>query len=467
MTSREQEIGLAGATNDDILDRTLVVPSELHGAIQLTTQEVERNTTLNNTPYDHLDETKQYDKGAIAHSLIDAFAHVNEQVIGREQLLTQTLYALLTREHQLIFSRAGIAKSLYANSIFSQFEGSQTFSIQMSKGTTEDALVGPVNINALKDGNIVHNTDGTIVDANFAFLDEIFDSNDVALRSLLGILNERVFKKGKQQEDAKLHTAIATTNFLRSSALTEAVIDRFAFRATLLPDYNPYNLLRIDEAYGKNAGRVSTPDRKIPFAHLEHAADVVEGKVPEDAINVPYHVLFMKNAVITEYQRIANEGRESDEKEVYISPRTIAKSREVLNASAFLRNSNMAIIGDLESLKYAITTIGDEKGENQFDQALKNVTAGVKSNDLGMVDSIMHAHTLLGRVLDYVRNGGQVSSSFVEEARMFFGLPLGELSFGNVKKPIRALRPNHPLVQELRQSFLQRVDEERNKAARG
>ena len=126
--------------------------------------------------------------------------------------------------------------------------------------------------------------------ADFAFLDEVFDANDVALRSMLGILNERTFRKGKQIEQARLHTAIATTNFLRASDLTEAVLDRFAFRATLLPDYDPYSLLRVDEAYGRNAGKVVKPEKKVPFEQVDHLADIVEGLVPGQEIHAPAHI---------------------------------------------------------------------------------------------------------------------------------------------------------------------------------
>src|SRR5688572_9110540 len=63
-----------------------------------------------------------------------ALINVAEAVPGRTQLLQQTALALLTRRHQLLISRAGTGKSLYGDSVFSQFEG-EVFKAQFTQGT--------------------------------------------------------------------------------------------------------------------------------------------------------------------------------------------------------------------------------------------------------------------------------------------------------------------------------------------
>ena len=95
MNQREIESRTPG-NNEEILDRTLVIPEAMRSAIQITTEEVSDNPAQS-ISFDASPRTdiSQYDKRVVAHNLIDAFAHVNEQVIGREQLLTQTLHAFL------------------------------------------------------------------------------------------------------------------------------------------------------------------------------------------------------------------------------------------------------------------------------------------------------------------------------------------------------------------------------------
>lgn len=417
-------------------------------------------------PEELLREREHYDPAALVGELRTAFRRVSQQVIGREELLAQTLYALLTREHQLIYSRAGMAKSLYASAIFGQFEGARTFTMQMTKGTTEEGLVGAVNIEELKKGNIVHNVGGSIVEARFAFLDEIFDSNDVALRSLLGILNERLFRKGKQYVEAVLHAAIATSNYVRASEVTEAVIDRFPFRAYLMPDHDPYNLLRIDEVYGRHTGKTVLPaqEQRIPFEHLEFLADIVEGRVAGREITAPPHVLFLKNAVIIEYMRLVNEARkkEKGKSELYVSPRTMAKTRDLLNASALLRGRTALTTDDLKDMKYMATTIGDqEKQEDHFEQALANVLKDITTEDLRTVDTLMEGHALLEMILAAKERGETIQPNWWERIKMFFGITSsGELTFAKIRRAIDKLQPKHDMVQALKQSLLARVDRE-------
>jgi MoxR-like ATPase len=163
-----------------------------------------------------------------------AFAYLRSHFIGRDAVLEQILYALLTREHALIIGDRGLAKSRLARSVFAQFEGPRpTFSLQLTRSTSVGQLVGGLDLQAFERGTYVHNLDGYIVRAHFAFLDELFDANDFVLRSLNGILNEREFLNGPQIEPAVLHTAIATTNFMRDTRESRAVLDRLLFKCVV------------------------------------------------------------------------------------------------------------------------------------------------------------------------------------------------------------------------------------------
>ncbi|MEW5800651.1 MAG: AAA family ATPase, partial [bacterium] len=78
------------------------------------------------------------------------------QIIGREEIIRQSFYALLTGEHQLLFSRTGMAKSLLVRQVFSCFDRAVVFEKQLTKDTMPDNLFGAYDIVQLKRGRLVH-----------------------------------------------------------------------------------------------------------------------------------------------------------------------------------------------------------------------------------------------------------------------------------------------------------------------
>src|SRR5438270_12985604 len=120
--------------------------------------------------------------------------------------------------------------------IFNMFQGARLFKVQASKEQQPDTYFGGINIEELKKGRIFHNTEGSLVESEFGFIDEIFDANDYTLRALLSLLNERELIRGVQRMHSSVHTVIAATNYLRLSEITEALLDRFLFKALIHPD---------------------------------------------------------------------------------------------------------------------------------------------------------------------------------------------------------------------------------------
>jgi MoxR-like ATPase len=409
---------------------------------------------------------RPYEPSLIIPDLKEAMRQVSLDVIGREEIITQALLALLTREHQMMISRAGTAKSLLASSIFSQFSDAYTFSIQMTKGTTEESLVGAYDLEKFKTGTIWHNVSGSIVEAEFAFIDEIFDSNDVSLRSLLGILNERQFRKGKQHQEAVLHTAIATSNYQRASEVTEAVIDRFPFRSFINPEPTLYQTLLIDQQYEETAGGVIIPTKKVSFDQLDYLADVVEGRVPGRTIEAPASILFLKALIIAKYIEMVNKDKgDKQEKEVYISSRTIAKTRDVLNAAALLRGRTIVSPEDLAMLEYMITTVGtDEQGI--FRNALKEVMAEFEAHpeELSKVDRLMEISDILGDLLEMGKTKTGIDLNWKQKVLAFLGLmDLNQLSLEKLHEVTLNTQSDNPEVQKIKKDLLARIELEQKR----
>jgi hypothetical protein len=237
-----------------------------------------------------------------------------------------------------------------------------------------------------------------------------------------------------------LHTGIAAANYLRATEVTEAVVDRFLFRAYVAPDYSPFTLLAIDQAFTRHYGRPATvtEEEQVPIEHLTYLADIVRGCIPDRQIRVPPHVLFLKNVLLNRYRELVSQAPENGKKKpLYISPRTYAKSRIVLNASALLRGRMEVAVEDLAQLKYMATVVGGpEEQSHHFEKALNETLLRVRGADLEHIDNLMAANELAEQVMARVRDGEELHcTSFLQRLLRFFGLKSdGEITFEHVRR---------------------------------
>ena len=305
----------------------------------------------------------EVDVNSVVRRLNGIVGAMGQILVNRSQLTRQGLRALMTAEHQFIFSAAGVAKSLYANQMFAYFKNGSTFSIQFCPDTTPDDLFGAYDIEKFKKGEIHHNIEGSIVTHPFAFLDEFMDGNDKLLRSLLGVLLERRFNAGNQVEQAILHTAIATSNYMRMSETTEALLDRFLYKAYISPAKDMYTLLRIDQVYNNNSGSVQPPraDELIDVREISALRRVIRGRHPSITIECPIEILYLKNMVAAAFESEMRKYRQ----DYYLSPRTISKSNDCLKANALLDGRRKVNEKDVEDLYYLFCTINEPLDEHR------------------------------------------------------------------------------------------------------
>ncbi|MEW6378462.1 MAG: AAA family ATPase [bacterium] len=284
------------------------------------------------------------------NGLIEFISH---QIVGREEIIRQSFYALLTGEHQLLFSRTGMAKSLQARQIFNCFEQVTVFEKQLTKDTMPDNLFGAYDIVQLKRGKLVHNVDGSIVLADFAFLDEVFDANDMLLRSLLSLLNEKRFMNGGEQISSPLNTVIATANYVRVTEVLEAVLDRFLYKSFIPENKNLYLQMLIDYVFRENHGRVVDPQVKINLEELCALKNIINSQ----RIEIPDYILFLKNYIVRRY---IEEVRSTDPErpDFIIGDRTSVKIQNLLRASAILDYRTAVEEKDLEQMYYLICMLG-------------------------------------------------------------------------------------------------------------
>ncbi|HEY3875847.1 MAG TPA: AAA family ATPase [Candidatus Kapabacteria bacterium] len=312
----------------------------------------------------------------IIADLCEAIEFVQERVVNREEVVEQIFLAMLTGEHVLLESRTGVGKTLLAEQIFRMFEGARTFKVQASKEQQPDTYFGGLMLEELKHGKLIHNTEGSLVESEFGFIDEIFDANDYTLRALLSLLNERELIRGIQRVHSNVHTVIAATNYLRLSEITEALLDRFLFKALIHPDKDAFYQYKISQQYLKSLGNAIEPQKKIHYSDLAYASRVVRGEIPEYHIQVTPDLVYFMNLVIRHYEvqrnRLLHERPHEAHlrtKDFYISPRTQAKSLDVLRAIAFLHGRVFAEKSDIPKLHLLLCTAGIAEEKTIFQKS--------------------------------------------------------------------------------------------------
>ncbi len=347
------------------------VPSEDNRPKYVVTDQVEKKPgkepVVAKLPKKVVDE--EYDIPTIVDYLRWHMNRISQNVIGRDDIISQAMYAILTKEHMLLLSRTGMAKSYLANYIFNTFDNVRIFASQASKDQTPDNYFGPYNIEEFKKGRIRHNIHGSIIEANLVFLDEFFDASDVVLRSLLSVLNERKFINGSEQIDAVVHTAIATANYMRMNEVTEAVLDRFNFKAIIPEEYNSYTQLLIDHTYAFSRGKAIDPEKKLPFTQILHISDIIRNKNKNIKVEIPDFIYFMKNVITNKF---VSEMRKS-EYNYFISPRKQAKLADFLRASAILDNRYEVNMEDVKQMYLTLCTLNSYVSVKAKDKSEKDV----------------------------------------------------------------------------------------------
>jgi len=343
----------------------------------------------NSRTYETLKDTSFQKLASISEQINGCIRFVGENVLGREEVIKQSFYALITGEHQIIVSRTGMAKSLLARQIFSCFDDAYVFEKQLTKDTMPENLFGAYDMESMKKGKMIHNVEGSLVLSHFAFLDEIFDANDMLLRSLLSLLNEKQLVNGEQIVNSTLHSAIAAANYVRITEIMEAVLDRFLYKSYLPENNDLFFQYSIDHVYQDHFGKVAIPEKRLTLGQLSFVKNVIKSR----QIDIPLYLLFLKNYILNKY---VEETRNvvSDLQDYTISDRKRVKVQDTLRASAVLDGRHQVEDRDLDNLHYVVCTIGRDEGKIR----LHKITSAARNyfrQDKKVLENVFDAISIL------------------------------------------------------------------------
>ncbi|WP_243666742.1 AAA family ATPase [Vulcanisaeta sp. JCM 16159] len=157
------------------------------------------------------------------------YTRLNNIFFKYENEVLGALMATLSRENYLLVGPPGTAKTTLVYAI-SKLLNARWFYRQLTKFTDLEEILGPINIAKLLDGKVERIYANSIVESEFALLDEIFNASSAILNTLLSILNERVVYDGEKVVPVKTWAVFGASNRIPDEEELQALYDRFPLR---------------------------------------------------------------------------------------------------------------------------------------------------------------------------------------------------------------------------------------------
>ncbi len=268
-------------------------------------------------------------------ALREAVEEACRNLIERETLVELVALAAVAREHVLIIGAPGTAKSEAVRRM-AQASGGNYFEYLLGRFTEPSEIFGPVNLGKLKEGTVETDTSGMLPEAEIAFLDEIFLGSTAILNTLLGILNERVFRRGHTRITCPLRVCVGASNALPEDESLAAFADRFLVRLFVVP---------VPDSLLENLLEVGWDLARKEFVHQASIEDI-------DYLAEMAGAVELKNV----RPQIAQAVRLLRNAGVNISDRRAVKMQKLVATAAILDGRLEAGASDLWTLVYAVPT---------------------------------------------------------------------------------------------------------------
>jgi MoxR-like ATPase len=261
-------------------------------------------------------------------------------LIDRDVLVELIVLAAIAGEHVLVVGEPGTAKSEAVRRVAHGL-GGRYFEYLLGRFTEPSELFGPIDLHKLQQGKFETQTHGMLPEAEIAFLDEVFQGSTAILNTLLGLLNERRFRRGHTVQQVPLKLCVGASNALPEDPSLAAFADRFLVRVFVssVSDTELEALLQ--------AGRALQPSSTAPagasIADLEllskSAAAVDLGPIVPD---IAHAIRLLRKAGVS------------------LSDRRLVRAQRLIAAAACLAGASSARRADLWPLVYVVPTLTEQ-----------------------------------------------------------------------------------------------------------
>jgi MoxR-like ATPase len=253
--------------------------------------------------------------------------------VEKDEIIDLLGVCLVGGENLFIMGPPGTAKSALVQEL-GRHLGGQTFEYLLTRFTEPGELFGPFDIRKLREGDLVSNTEGMLPEADLVFLDELLNANSAILNSLLTVLNERVFRRGRETRPLPTLMVVGASNSLPEEEALGALFDRFLMR------------VRCDNVPAERLGEVLQAgwelDLKLTSPRATFSVDDLRrlrGLLPR----VDLSPVRPRHLALVERLRLAG---------IPVSDRRAVKLQRLLAASALLCGRQQAHPTDLWIMRY-------------------------------------------------------------------------------------------------------------------
>jgi len=267
---------------------------------------------------------------------------LKESFVGKDEVVDLLGVCLAGGENLFILGPPGTAKSAIVQELARRVDG-RVFDYLLTRFTEPNELFGPFDIRKLREGELITNTEGMLPEASLVFLDELLNANSAILNSLLMVLNEKIFRRGRETRRLPLLMVVGASNRLPEDDALNALFDRFLLR------------VRCENVGDDRLADVLDAGRRLDVEreHARHTLSV------EDLRTLQKNLVRVDVAAVRpRYVEVVHNLRKAG---IPVSDRRAVKLQRLIAASALLCGRFQADVTDLWVLRYIWDT--DEQRE--------------------------------------------------------------------------------------------------------
>jgi MoxR-like ATPase len=289
--------------------------------------------------------------------------------VGKQEIIDLMVVSAVAGEPLLLVGPPGTAKSdlvLKFKDALGVAEADY-FEYMLTRFTEPAEIIGPIDINLLRDGRYVRREQGKLPTARLAFLDEIFKSNSAILNILLTIINEHKFYQDGQPQAVRLRVLFAATNEVPEQGELAALRDRFVLKVESRSVQDEHFAELIESGLQSEVyrnlnqkpwlgGHATLEDLLKAGRYLTHLLARGSGATPLAPATDPD----FPPEVFREFQRLVKTLVREDR--LFISDRKLVKLYKLLRVRAWLHSGGTVSRDDLRLLAY----LGENRQEMEL-----------------------------------------------------------------------------------------------------
>ncbi|WP_163997174.1 AAA family ATPase [Pyxidicoccus caerfyrddinensis] len=300
-----------------------------------------------------------------AHALRDRLNRfrlaLGRHFVGKQDLVDLMTVAAVAQEPLLLVGPPGTAKSdlvlKFRDAL--RIPNEDYFEYLLTRFTEPSEVLGPIDINLLRQGRYIRREGGKLPTARLVFLDEVFKASSAILNALLTVINERKFYQDGAPQPVRLKVLFAATNELPEHAELGALKDRFCLKAACRPVQDRYFLELLDSGLDSQTHREMN---QKPWAEGHASLDDVlkthryltlmmgKRETGPDGRELRDRDLFFRDELLREFRRVVQTLTREDG--VFISDRKLVKLYRLLRTRAWIFHGGAVERQDLQLLSY-------------------------------------------------------------------------------------------------------------------